>query len=77
MQKSTLKTREEIMKFLLDRFNKKGSDFFFRSRHITLKDKSVWSIGIALSDLEREGKIILWNDYTTKSTKLYKTKFMK
>lgn len=77
MAKSNRETREEVMKVLLDRFNKKGSNFFFRSRHIKLENKSVWVVGMALGDLEREGKIILWNSYTTKSTKLYKTKFIK
>ena len=77
MSKSTVETREEVMEFLLDKFNKKGENFFFRSRHITLENKSIWSVGTALGDLGREGKIILWNGHSKKSTNLYKTKFKK
>jgi len=67
-------TKQEIMKYLLSEYQKKGKNFFFRSQDIPT-EKSIQVIGRTISELKKEGKIILWSSNKGKTPKLWRTNF--
>jgi len=68
--------KQEIIEYLLNEYQKKGKNFFFRSQNIP-SEKSIWSIGRAIGELKKEGKVILWSDFKGKRQKLWRTNFEK
>jgi len=68
--------KQEIIEYLLDEYQKKGKNFFFKSQNIS-SEKSIWAVGRAISELKKDGKVILWSDVKGKSQKLWRTNFEK
>ena len=68
------KTKEEILEYLLEEYQKKGKNFFFKSQNIPT-EKSIWAIGRAISELKKDGKVILWSKNKGKAIKLWRTNF--
>jgi len=68
--------KQEIIEYLLDEYQKKGKNFFFKSQNIP-SEKSIWAVGRAISELKKDGKVILWSDTKGKSQKLWRTNFEK
>jgi len=67
-------TKQEIMKYLLSEYQKKGKNFFFRSQNIPT-EKSIWAIGRAISELKKEGNVMIWSSNKGKTPKLWRTNF--
>jgi len=61
-------------RYLLSEYQKKGKNFFFRSQNIPSK-KSIQVIGRTISELKKEGNVILWSNNKGKTSKLWRTNF--